>query len=144
MNRPPADETILHASCVALDGRGVLILGASGAGKSALALNLMALGARLVADDRCQLTTRDGALIASAPPALRGLIEARQIGILRAEPLAEAAIALAVDLDQTEPDRLPPRRRYTALCVTVDLVLGRGCSHLSASILLHLRGGRHA
>ena len=41
----------LHASCIAVHGRGVLILGPSGAGKSSLALQLMALGADLVADD---------------------------------------------------------------------------------------------
>ncbi|MDX5349528.1 MAG: serine kinase, partial [Paracoccaceae bacterium] len=43
---------IVHATSVAVDGRGLLILGPSGAGKSSLALRLIALGARLVADDR--------------------------------------------------------------------------------------------
>ncbi|MDA3887407.1 MAG: serine kinase, partial [Allgaiera sp.] len=65
----PEGESILHASCVALDGRGVLILGPSGAGKSGLALQLMALGARLVADDRTRLNPRAGRLIARAPSA---------------------------------------------------------------------------
>ena len=39
------DGEILHASCVAVAGRGLLIAGASGSGKSALALDLMAFGA---------------------------------------------------------------------------------------------------
>ncbi len=47
---------IVHASCVAFGGAGVLILGPSGSGKSALALALMGLGAALVADDRVLLT----------------------------------------------------------------------------------------
>ena len=51
MTAPDADLTILHASTVAIAGRGLLILGASGAGKSALALSLIALGAMLVADE---------------------------------------------------------------------------------------------
>ena len=56
-----ADRPRLTAACHlrgASDGRGLLILGPSGAGKSALALQLIALGARLVADDR---TDRDRA-----------------------------------------------------------------------------------
>ena len=52
---PSHGETIVHASCVARDGRAVLIRGASGSGKSGLALQLMALGAGLVADDRTRL-----------------------------------------------------------------------------------------
>ena len=68
---------IVHASCVALGGRGVLILGGSGAGKSGLALQLMAYGAALVSDDRTILSNRDGALQAAAPDTIRGRIEAR-------------------------------------------------------------------
>ena len=60
-------ETIVHASCVTVQGRGVLITGASGSGKSALALSLMALGADLVADDRVILSLDRGRVMASAP-----------------------------------------------------------------------------
>ena len=63
---------LLHASTVAFRGRGVVILGASGSGKSALALELMALGAGLVADDRTLVEVQDGALVASCPPAISG------------------------------------------------------------------------
>ena len=52
---------ILHATCVAVDGRGLLILGPSGSGKSALALQLIALGAQLVADDRTRVSRRGAA-----------------------------------------------------------------------------------
>jgi len=45
------DIGMKHASCVDFDGKGVLILGASGSGKSSLALACMSLGARLVGDD---------------------------------------------------------------------------------------------
>ena len=47
-----AKTTLLHASCVSINGNGVLICGSSGSGKSSLAINLIALGAELVADDR--------------------------------------------------------------------------------------------
>ena len=45
----------IHASCVAAGSGGVLILGNSGQGKSDLALRLIDKGARLVADDRCDI-----------------------------------------------------------------------------------------
>ena len=47
----PGGGISVHGTSVALEGRGLLILGSSGAGKSSLAAHLIALGARLVADD---------------------------------------------------------------------------------------------
>lgn len=141
---PRTDTGTIHASCVAVDGRGLLILGPSGSGKSSLALRLMAHGARLVADDRCLVQPRDGRLIASSPPALSGLIEARGLGILRADPLAEAPLVLAVDLGQSETERLPPRRHLAVHGIALDLALGPLSDHLGVSLLQHLRCGRQA
>ena len=42
-----SQSVIVHASCVALGGKGVLLLGASGAAKSDLALRLIQVGAKL-------------------------------------------------------------------------------------------------
>lgn len=135
----------IHATAVALDtGRGVLILGPSGAGKSALALRLMALGAHLVADDRVDLRHEAGALLAAAPAALFGLIEARGAGILRATALASARIALVVDLSERETERLPPMRHSEILGVSLPLVLRLQDGHLEAAILQWLKGGRQA
>ncbi len=72
----PALQTVLHASTVSLGGCGLLILGPSGTGKSALALRLLTRGALLVADDRTELARVDDRLVARCPPALAGLIEA--------------------------------------------------------------------
>jgi len=41
----------LHAACVSLNGRGVLLVGKSGSGKSTLSLNAAASGLALVAED---------------------------------------------------------------------------------------------
>jgi HPr kinase/phosphorylase len=132
----------LHATCVAVEGRGCLITGPSGSGKSALALQMMALGAQLVADDRVILTLQNSTLHATCPAPLRGMIEARGLGLLNADPLDSAAIALAVDLSQTEPDRLPPQREVDYLGRTVALVLGSDQPHFPAALMLYLRSGR--
>lgn len=133
------DETI-HASCVTWEERGLLLLGASGAGKSALALELIALGAAMVADDRVVLRRDGGRLIASPPPRLAGLIEARGLGVLRMPHRADAALAMALDLDAVESARMPPRRVIEMLGVVLPL-LHRPESLRAAAVLAVLRHG---
>lgn len=139
-----AAATTLHASCVALGGRAVLILGASGSGKSALALELMARGAALIADDRTRLIARDAVLIASAPPTIRGMIEARGVGLLAAEPAPPTPVALVVDLDQAETARLPQVHETMLLDVRLTLLRKVEHAHFPAAILQYLKGGRCA
>jgi HPr kinase/phosphorylase len=129
---------------VACAGKGVLILGKSGAGKSALALQLLALGAGLVADDQTEIVATGPKLLARAPDTIKGLIEARGVGILRLPFLPSAEIALVIDLDQTESERLPPQRSVTLLGIACDLVLGSRHTHFPASILCYLHGSRSA
>ena len=135
---------VLHASAVAVGGRGLLITGASGSGKSSLALQLIALGADLVADGGVVVTPRaEGGLILSAPKAIRGQIEARGLGILAAEPVTALAVAV-VDMDKVETDRLPERREIVIAGATLPL-LRRVESPAFASMLhLYLIGSRIA
>ena len=139
---------ILHASCVAFEQRGVLILGASGRGKSGLALCLMGYGAGLVADDRTCLYLEDGddgpRVVADAPSVLRGLIEARGVGLLKAEPVGPVSVALIVDLDQAEESRLPPLRTRNLLGQDLPLVHMVDSPAFPAAILQYLKGGRSA
>lgn len=104
----------------------------------------MAFGAVLVSDDRCFLTRRGAGLIASAPPNLSGLVEARGLGVLHAPALGEAAVHLVVDLAQSQDERLPPRRSVTILDATCDLVFGSQAAHFPAALMCYLRHGRFA
>jgi RNase adaptor protein for sRNA GlmZ degradation len=92
--------SLIHATCVMLDGCGILIRGESGCGKSGLALRLInEAGAVLVADDQTRLRCgADGAVRARAPATLRGRIEARGLGFLDLPTAGEVAVALVVDL----------------------------------------------
>ena len=99
---------LVHASCVALEGRGVLLRGAPGAGKSDLALRLIEAGARLVADDQVALSSSGGALLAAPPARIAGLLEVRGIGIVSMEYIAPCPIDLVVDLVAPDAvDRMP-------------------------------------
>jgi serine kinase of HPr protein (carbohydrate metabolism regulator) len=102
----------IHASCVRIGASGILLLGRSGSGKSDLALRLIADGAKLVADDRTELFVAGGRLRARPPRALAGLMEINGLGIIAQPHVAQALIALAVQLD-AKPQRLPKAQFYT-------------------------------
>lgn len=132
----------IHATCVSFEGKGSLIVGASGSGKSALALELMALGADLVSDDRTNLRADKHHLLATAPENIRGLIEARGMGILRAETTGLAKIILVVDLNRTETERLP-QRRWTNYCgLRRPLIHRIDAPYFPAAILQYLKAGK--
>ncbi len=96
------DTLLVHATAIAIDGRAVLLRGASGSGKSDLALRLIDAGARLVADDQSELWRRGEAIIVRAPATIAGLLEVRGIGIVRLDALPEAPLALIADLVEPE------------------------------------------
>ena len=104
MSLPP--DEIVHASCVAIAGRGVLLAGRSGAGKSDLALRLIDRGAVLVSDDYTQLRGVGDSLLARAPAAIAGRIEVRGVGIVEMPAADGVAVCLYADLDRP-PERLP-------------------------------------
>lgn len=137
-----SESVILHASVVAVHCSGVLILGASGSGKSGLCLRLMALGAQLVADDRVVLTRHGADLLAAAPAPLQGLVEARGVGLLRVTPVTRIPITLAVDLDQAPAARMPQPTRITLLEQSVDLILGRGVPNIDAVLMIVMQNRR--
>jgi HPr kinase/phosphorylase len=103
----------IHASAVLVGARAILIRGASGAGKSRLALELIQSArdgslpfARLVGDDRVHVEPAGGRLLVRPAEALAGLLEVRGIGIVRLPYEPNAVVGLVVDLD-SHVERLP-------------------------------------
>ena len=131
MSAPPVKETparettaqLLHATCVALDGRGILLRGAPGSGKSDLALRLIDDGAVLVADDQTEIGEERGRLVARAPATIAGRLEVRGLGIVTQPTLAAAPLVLIVDLvPPAAVERLPEERSERLLGQDVPLL----------------------
>ncbi len=106
-------ETSLHATAVIHGESGVLILGPSGSGKSALALALLArarvtgaFGA-LIGDDRIFVREAHGHLIARGAANMAGVIERRLAGLVTVRQEPVAVVRLAVEL--CEPGHRWPR-----------------------------------
>jgi HPr kinase/phosphorylase len=137
-----SDSQTLHATAVAVDARAALIRGPSGSGKSSLALQLIALGASLVSDDRVCIQRNEDGLMVQAPDRLRGLIEARGVGILAVPMVSCAKLHLIVDMAQTEDHRLPPWREETLLTSRVPVVRKSDAPHFPAALMLYLKLGR--
>ncbi|MFT3967762.1 MAG: aldolase [Sphingobium sp.] len=104
-----ASDSPVHATSVAIGGQAVLLIGASGSGKSDLALRLIDRGATLVSDDYTDLAVRDGRLHASPPASIAGKMEVRHVGIVAMPHLHNLPVALAIRLDD-KPQRMPDRK----------------------------------
>ena len=129
-----ADSLTLHGSCVSIDGRGVLILGEPGSGKSDLVLRLIdqpgfgvtriLRAAHLVADDQVVIRREADALIASAPSRLSGKLEVRGLGIVAVPAAEPVSLLLAVRLcPHQHIERLPEFPATPFHCLGMDLPL---------------------
>ncbi|WP_407048603.1 HPr kinase/phosphorylase [Methyloraptor flagellatus] len=156
---PPGSDTgsgpapaAVHASVVLVGADGVLIRGASGAGKSRLALDLIGratqagLFATLVADDRVRLRASGDRLVAEVPETIAGLVERRGYGILRLPHEAAAVIRLVIDLVAGDVERMPaPSDLTAALCgVSVPKLTLPERDPGNADIVMHLLANRNS
>ena len=72
----------LHGVLMNIYGKGVLISGESGMGKSEIALELIRRGHLLVADDRVDVRRVHNRIMGSSPDLLMGMLEIRGVGII--------------------------------------------------------------
>jgi HPr kinase/phosphorylase len=72
----------LHGVLLQIYGRGVLITGESGVGKSEIALELVKKGHILIADDRVDVYRTHNHINGEAPEVLKNMLEIRGIGII--------------------------------------------------------------
>lgn len=99
-----------HGTVVDIAGKGVLIEGPSGSGKSDLALRLIDRGASFIADDQVLLEKRRRGILATAPQSIRGYLEVRGVGIVSMPVAGGAYIRLIVRLVPAEDvPRLPEK-----------------------------------
>ena len=117
--RTLAEQTTVHGVFLDVLGVGVLLTGASGVGKSELALELISRGSGLIADDVVELCRVGPETIEGrCPPLLRDFLEVRGLGVLNVRTIfGEAALRprknlrLIVHLERPGPDLAPPLER---------------------------------
>lgn len=116
--RALAESHTAHGVFLDVLGIGVLLTGASGVGKSELALELISRGSGLIADDVVEFCRIGPETIEGrCPELLRDFLEVRGLGILNIRTIfGEAALRarknlkLIVDLDRPGPDLVPLER----------------------------------
>lgn len=138
---PPEER---HGGAVAFAGRGLLILGAAGAGKSRLALEMAALGAGVVADDVVEIRPGRPPILA-APARWPGLLEVRGLGLIAVERHPPVPCVAAIDLSAPAGTaRLPEHDRLVLGGSAITLLRwGQGAPY-PAALLAYLRsGGAH-
>ena len=134
-------ELTLHASAVAHNGHGLLITGRTETGKSALSIEMIALGAVLVSDDRTRVLDGADGPVLSPPETLAGLIELRGIGLIRLPFLDRQPLRLIADLDHEAEKRLPEPAYQDLAGHRIRRIYGRGRPGLAAALMAVLAAG---
>lgn len=126
----------MHGVLLAIHDRGVLLTGASGIGKSAVALELITRGHRLIADDAPLLyrhanTTQVRGI---CPPLLADFLEVRALGVLNVSklfgPMVCAAMApLNLVIELVDSVTLDASQRLQP-CTRLTNILGVAIPHL--------------
>lgn len=152
-----AERLSKHGVFVEVFGMGVLLVGASGVGKSETGLELIQRGHRLIADDRVELYQIDElTLVGEAPDILQNMIEIRGLGIIdvmslygvsaiRRSKRLELIINLVLDDGQTQYDRLGYDKEYEQIfevqvpSIRIPVKTGRNLAAIVESAAMNFR-----
>ena len=125
---------IMHATCVDVEGAGILIVGQSGSGKSSLAVSLLALGASLVADDQCELIFQDNGFLVTKPLSLPDNIEIRGIGLVSVPILTDTSLCWIVNMAANAKERMPTPKVTDLNGSPVPSLFGKNVDDLASRI----------
>ena len=117
-----------------INGSGVLIVGSSGSGKSSLAINLLALGSKLVADDQCELVKKNNRFSVSKPASLPNSIEIRGIGLVSVPMVVETSLDWVVNMDEAETQRMPDLQFTEIDGYRIPTIFGKNIDDLASRI----------
>jgi len=134
MQIPLDDSLIMHATCVDINGSGVLIVGRSGSGKSSLAINLIALGSTLVADDQCEIVKKNNKLSVFKPTSLPSSIEIRGVGLVSLPMAVETSLDWVVNMDEAETQRMPDTQFTEIDGTRIPTIFGKNMDDLASRI----------
>ena len=131
---PISGPFTIHATCVDVKGSGVLIVGRSGAGKSSLAVGMLALGSFLVADDQCELIVKNKGFSISKPASLPNSIEIRGIGLVSVPMIAETSLDWVINMDEVETERMPNLKFTKISGYRIPTIFGKNVDDLASRI----------
>ena len=134
MKIPFNGSLLMHATCVDVNGSGVLIVGRSGSGKSSLAISLLALGSTLVADDQCELVKKNNSFCIFKPASLPNRIEIRGIGLVSVPMVVETSLDWVVNMDEAEKERMPDLRFTEIDGCKIPTIFGKNMDDLASRI----------
>ena len=117
-----------------INGSGVLIVGSSGSGKSSLAINMLALGSKLVADDQCELVKKNNRFSVSKPASLPNSIEIRGVGLVSVPMVVETSLDWVVNMDEAEKERMPDLRFTEIGGYKIPTIFGKNMDDLASRI----------
>ncbi|MCB9992667.1 MAG: aldolase [Hyphomicrobiaceae bacterium] len=133
MTKGPEPVLAVHATGLVFEGRGLLLRGPSGSGKSLLALYLLEIAepsigpSALVADDLLHVSVENDGLVFQSPEANRGLVELRFFGLVQRPWIERSRLDLVVDFVADLPRQpLPEDQRTRLLDHAVPRVALRG------------------
>lgn len=133
-------SALIHATTILIKDQGVLLMGASGSGKSDLALRLIDRGAKLVSDDYSLIGyhPEEKILIATPPPHITGLLEIRGLGVVSIPFCSKAKLALAVILDG-DVERMPDPDNSVEILGQALPLLTINAFEISAAIKIEMK-----
>ncbi len=112
-----APSTQMHGVFLNIYGKGVIIKGDSGIGKSEIALELIKKGHILIADDCIELYRLGESIQGRAPEVLYNLLEIRGIGVINVEKMFGISATLEKDVVDfvIQLERWIPSKEYTRI-----------------------------